>query len=334
MILGDRLNDLHPKARPRWAPIGLAILLAFGATALMLASRRAPPSLALNIGDQRGAVHSLLKAAGELDHVPYRIEWDTFPVGAPLVEAIKDGAVDFGYVGASTVTFGLASGAPLKVINVWRIHGPGSGLLVPASSPIHGLADLRGKRIAVVRGSPGHLLVAEALQQAGVPLSAVTIVNLSAGDAKAALTSGAVDAWAIWDPYLAIGQFQDHDRVLITANQLAPEVECGVASDQAIQSKHAQLLDFIGRVRRAWQWGQAHPDTVARAYAVDTGVPLDLARIVRGRMRVEALSQITDQAIADHQHDADVYAAIGLIPHPIQVAQVYDRSFVILDADH
>ena len=321
------LSSSSSNHRLGWIAGGLVLAIAIGGGAVALLGRH-PPAPVLHIGDQRGAVHSLLQASGELDHVPYKIEWDTFPVGAPLVEALKDGAVDFGYVGASTITFGLASGAPLKVINVWRFHGPGSGLLVPGDSPIHSLADLRGKKIAVVRGSPGHLLVVEALQKAGVPLSGVSIINLSAGDAKAALTSGAVDAWAIWDPYLAIGQLQDHDRVLITSAQLAPEVECGVASDQAIQSKHAQLTDFLSRVRRAWLWGEAHPDAVARAYAADTGVSLDIAKVVRGRMKVEVLTQINDQAIADHQHDADLYAQIGLIPHRIEIAQVYDRSFV------
>ena len=300
-----------------------------GVAGAALSLRKPAAPVVLHIGDQRGSIHSLLKAAGELDHVPYAIEWDTFPVGAPLVEAIKDGAVDFGYVGASTVTFGLASGAPLKVVNVWRFHGPGSGLLVAGGGPIHSLADLRGKTIAVVRGSPGHLLVIEALQSAGVPLDAVKIVNLSPGDAKAALSSGAVDAWAIWDPYLAIGETQDHDRVLITSDKLAAEVECGVASEKATQTKRAELTDFLARVRRAWLWGEQHPDAVARAYAADTGVPLDLARLVRGRMKVEVLPQVTDEAIAVHQHDADLYAAIGLIPRRIDVAQTYDRSFVL-----
>ncbi|HWW27216.1 MAG TPA: ABC transporter substrate-binding protein [Caulobacter sp.] len=284
--------------------------------------------MVLNIGDQRGAIQSLLHAAGELDNVPYEIEWHSFPVGAPLVEAIKAGAVDFGYVGSSTVTFGLASGSPLKVISVWKFHGPGSGLLVPGDSSIHGLADLRGKKIAVVRGSPGHLLVIEALRHAGIPLDAVQIVNLTAGDAKAALSSGAVDAWAIWDPYLAIGEIQDHDRVLITSDKLTAEIETGVASDGAVRLKRAELTDFLARVDRAWTWSQSHPDEVAQAYAKDTGVPLDLARLVRGRMKVEVLPQVTNEAIAIHQKTADLYADIGLIPRHIDIAQTYDRSFV------
>jgi len=325
------LISLYSGAQRRWTSIGVSAI--FCVAAMLPAGCQAPatPLQVLHVGDQRGAIHSLLKAAGELDHVPYPIDWAAFPVGAPLVEALKDGAVDFGYVGASTITFGLAAGSPLKVIGVWRFHGTGSGLMVPANSAIHSLADLRGKKIAVVRGSPGHLLVVEALKKAGIPLSAVTIVNLSAGDAKAALTSGAVDAWAIWDPYLAIGQVQDHDRVLITSADVAPEIECGVASDKAIQSKRAQLIDFMSRVRRAWTWGEAHPEAVARVYAAETGVSLDIARLVRGRTKVEALAKIDDEAIAEHQHDADLYAEIGLIPHPIQVAQVYDHSFLLKD---
>lgn len=309
-------------------------LFAFGLILVLLAAalfyyrhREGPSDTVLHVGDQRGAVHSLLQAAGELDHVPYRIDWATFAVGAPLVEAIKAGAVDFGYVGGSTMTFGLASGAPLKAISVWRFHGPGAGLLVNPDSPIRTIADLRGKRIALVRGSPAHQLVALALRAAGIPYDAVTIVNLNPGDAKAALATGAVDAWVIWDPYLAIGERQDHQRVVITSAQFAGEVECGVASEQAIATRRPELQDFLARVARAYRWGDAHPDAVARVYAAETGLPLDIARLVRGRMRVEVLPQITDDAVATHQKGADVFADIGLIPHHINVTDVYDRSF-------
>jgi sulfonate transport system substrate-binding protein len=283
----------------------------------------------LTVGDQRGAVASLLKAAGELDHLPYQLKWATFPVGAPLIEAIKAGAVDFGYVGSSTMTFGLVSGSPLRAINVWRFHGPGSGLLVRPGAGIRKVADLRGKRIAVVRGSPAHLLVAQALKNANVPDTAVTYVFLLPGDAKAALSTGAVDAWAIWDPYLAIGEKQDHLSVLLTSEGVTEEVECGVASQQAVATKRAALLDFMARVRRAQAWAAAHPDEAAKVYASETGLPSDIAELVRRRMKVEVLPSITDDAIASHQKGADLFAEIGVIPRRIDVKAVYDRSFVL-----
>ncbi len=181
----------------------------------------------------------------------------------------------------------------------------------------------------MVRGSPGHLLVIKALKRAGVPLDAVTLVNLSAGDAKAALSGGSVDAWAIWDPYLAIGERQDHDRVLTTSGDQGDEVETGVATEAAIAAKRSQLLDFMERVRRAQAWAQVHPAEMARAYASDTGVPLDIALEMRQRSKIEVLPRITDAAVASHQQAADIYADIGLIPHRVDVSQVYDRSFVL-----
>ena len=324
----------HPKPRVDRLPIVLsrrtALLAVLGAAQSLASCSRqaASPSAVLHVGDQRGAIRSLLRAAGELQGAPYRIEWNVFPVGAPLIEAMKAGAVDFGYVGSSTMTFGLASGAGLKAINVWRFTGPGSGLLVRGDGPVHSLAELRGRRIAVVRGSPGHLLVVEALRAANIPLEAVALVFLSAGDAKAALASGSIDAWSIWDPYLAIAE-QDGGRILATSQQLAPEVECGVASENAVARKRPQLLDFMARVQRAYAWAQTHMDAMAEAYAADTGVPLDIARIVQNRMRVQVLSRVTDEAIATHQQAADVYADIGLIPRRIDIAEVYDRSFVL-----
>lgn len=285
--------------------------------------------ITLRVGDQRGSIKSLLAAAGELGGIPYPIEWAIFAVGAPLVEAMKAGAVDFGYVGSSTMTFGLAANAPLKAISTWRIRGVGSGLLVAADGPIRAVADLRGRRIAIVRGSPGHLLVAEALRSAHVPIAEVTLINLAPGDAKAALASGSIDAWSIWDPYFAIGEREDHLRAIATSAQFGGEIETGVATEAAIATKRAALLDFIGRVRRGYAWAERHPEDFARAYARDTGLPLDIARLVKSRIHIEVEPRVSDAVVAEHQRAADIYAEIGVIPGRLDIASVYDRSFVI-----
>jgi sulfonate transport system substrate-binding protein len=227
------------------------------------------------------------------------------------------------------MTFGLTSGSPLKAITVWRFQGPGSGLLVRPDGPIRSVADLSGKRIAVVRGSPAHLFVVRLLMRAGISPDKVDLVFLTPGDAKAALSSGAIDGWAIWDPYLAIGEREDHLKVLAVSKGISDEVECGVASEHAITQKRAQLLDFLERVRRAYRWSETHQDEVAKVYATETGLPLDIARFVRGRMKIEVLPQITDDVILTHQKGADTYAEIGVIPKRVDVSAVYDRTFVL-----
>ncbi|ACB94553.1 ABC transporter substrate-binding protein [Beijerinckia indica] len=286
----------------------------------------------LRIGDQRGAIKALLKVAGELDQIPYRLEWSIFPVGAPLVEAIAANALDFGYVGDATATFALAGHAPIKTINVWRFHGFGAALIVPEKSSIHKLADLKAKKIALVRGSPAHLLVAAAFKQAGIPLSETHLINLTVADAKAALASGSVDAWAIWDPFIAAAELNDHARVILSSQGIIDEVLCGVASDRAIATKRAQLLDFIARVQRAHAWADSHIPDYARVYADDTGVSYEVALKTIERMKVVVTQAVEDQDIAVHQKVADLYFELGIIPAHLDVTQAYDRSFVVGEA--
>ncbi len=117
--------------------------------------------------------------------------------------------------------------------------------------------------------------------------------------------------------------------MILTSQTVSPEVECGVATPAAIAKKRAQLLDFIGRVQRAYAWADTHHEAFAQVYAADTGLPIAIARYVRARQEFQVLPAITDEAIAEHQSAADVYADVGLIPKRLDIAQVYDRGFAL-----
>ncbi len=306
----------------RRAGLALALIFAVGAAC-------AADQPVLHVGDQRAMVQLLLQAAGQLDNVPYRIDWAIFPVGAPLVEAMNAGAVDFGYVGDATTTFGLAAKAPIKTISIWRFNGAGAAIVVPEASTAESIADLRGKRIGLVRGSPGHLLVAAALKQANIPLSSVTLVYLTAVDARSALEAGSIDAWSIWDPYIAEAELHGHARILLTSQGVVDEVECGIATQQAIDTKRPQLLDFLARVRRGIEWGDAHPDERAQLFSKETGMKREVMQRTYARTHIIVADQVDDAAIAVHQNVADLYAELGIIPAKLDISQAYDRSFVL-----
>ncbi len=100
----------------------------------------ADPAVTLKLGDQKGGERALLEAAGELDTLPYRIEWSEFPAAAPLLEAVNAGAIDSGPVGDAPLVFGVAAGIELRAIGVNHSNPEGTAII---ALPGKGLTDVR-----------------------------------------------------------------------------------------------------------------------------------------------------------------------------------------------
>jgi succinate dehydrogenase/fumarate reductase flavoprotein subunit len=168
----------------------------------------------LKVGSQRGGTKAILIASGALEGVPYKIEWSEFAAAQPLLEAVGAGAVDLGEAGDAPFLFAYASGAKIKAVQAGKSGGSATALLVRKGAPFHGVADLRGRKIATGRGSIGHYLLLRLLEEAGLKPTDVQIVFLNPGDAKAAFTSGAIDAWVTWGSYVALAKLHDDATVL------------------------------------------------------------------------------------------------------------------------
>lgn len=289
------------------------------AAAGMLAACTKATARTLVVGDQRGGVQALLTASGELKDVPYPIEWAQFPNAAPLIEALAAGAIDTGVGGDAPFIFSLQSNAGVKAIAAFRSQGPSTTILVPGRSSIHAFDDLLGKRVATPRGSIGHHLLLAGLQRAGKPFDAIDIKFLSPADGRAALTSGSVDAWSIWDPYAAIGELSDGLRVLPVDRDLAPGIGFVFGTEAALRDKRSQLADLAARFARARRWAETHREAYARMLTQQTGVPIEATRRYIGRS-VNVPVPINPALIAEEQGIADLFHAAGLLAKPVQVA--------------
>lgn len=200
--------------------LGAVLLLALAGQALAAETR-----VTLRIADQKGGMRSQLEAANALSNLPYAIKWAEFPAAAPLAEALNAGAVDAGIIGDAPLLFALAQGAPVKAVAVDKSNPAGTAVLVGENSPLKGGRDLKGKRIATGKGSIGHFVALKALQQAGLTTADVQLVFLGPVDAKIALLSGSVDAWATWEPYttqlVKTGQGHGGHNTVFTYEHLA-----------------------------------------------------------------------------------------------------------------
>ena len=306
------------------------LLLAGGWWALHRPAPRQDAAV-LIVGDQRGGVQALLRAAGELDHVPYRIEWALFPAASPLLEALNSNAIDIGGIGGQPFAFAYASGATIRVVYAGRqIDGPNRGIssaiVVPGNSPLHRIEDLKGHRLATIRGSAGQDLALRLLERHGLRPGDVTWVYLNNAEAKSALATGSVDAWSTWGAYVGYALLKDHQRALGDARELTAQAGFFAANDHAITNKHPQIADFLARLSRARRWAGTHRDAYAAVLARETGLPQDVARFAVDDYVTEPVP--VDGRLADEQRAILArYKDAGIIARIPDLAGAFDSSF-------
>ncbi|BBY30418.1 ABC transporter substrate-binding protein [Mycolicibacterium sediminis] len=190
--------------------------------------------LVLAVGDQKGGTEALLRSAGQLDDLPYRIDFSTFTSGPPQIEAATAGRIDFAITGNTPPIFGAASNAKVKVVSTYDGGGAGDQILVRNDAAIRSVGDLRGKSVALAKGSSAHGHVLAQLDRAGLSPSDVSLVFLQPADALTAFTQGRVDAWATWDPYTAQAERQLPVRSIADADGVTNGAGFGIASDVAL----------------------------------------------------------------------------------------------------
>lgn len=156
-----------------------------GALTLGAAPARAQEKV-VRIGYQKYGTLILLKNKGLLDGLlkplGYSVKWAEFPAGPQLLEALNAGAVDFGNTGEAPPIFAQAAGAPLVYVGYEPAAPQGEAILVPKGSPLKTVADLKGKTVALNKGSNVHYLLVKALEKAGVPYSEIDPVRRARPD--------------------------------------------------------------------------------------------------------------------------------------------------------
>ncbi|MFE1833175.1 ABC transporter substrate-binding protein [Streptomyces sviceus] len=287
-------------------------------------------SLTLNVGDQKGGSEAILRAAGELDNLDYKIKWSTFSSGPPLLEAVNAKAVDIGGVGNTPPVFAAGADSKITVVAAWHGTSKGDAVLVPNDSKLTDPAQLKGKSIAVAQGSSANYQLVASLKKAGLGLADVKVKYLQPADALAAFTSGKVDAWAVWDPYTSQILQAKQGRVLTTGDGVTNGLTFQVAAPSALKDKKkaAAIKDYLERLRRAYKWVYSHESEWAKVWAKETGLPEGVALAAVKRTYTTRVAVAVDrQLIASEQEIADTFTSLKLIPRKVDFGNFVDTRF-------
>jgi len=278
----------------------------------------------LRIGYQKNGVLLLAKLRGKLPALLAAsgissVDFFEFGAGPPLLEALRAGAIDIGGVGDTPPIFAQAAAAPLVYAAAQPLTGQAEGLVVPAASPIHSLRDLKGRRIAFTKGSSAHLFTVRALATVGLSLADVTPAYLSPADAAAAFSNGALDAWAIWDPFFAIVQASQKARLIVDGRAVTPSNSFFIAARAFAERSPKALAATLDAFAGEAAWANAHPAAAAALIQASTGLPAPIVAetLNRGEFSVRPM---TDAITRAQQDNADVLSRLKLIPSAIDVS--------------
>jgi sulfonate transport system substrate-binding protein len=296
---------------------------AFALVPLAAAAAEKTQDLAVRIGFQKYGKLILLKSHGtlekKLEALGYKVAWAEFPAGPQLLEAVNAGAVDFGNAGEAPPIFAQAASDAI----IYVAHEPpaphGEAILVPKDSPIKTVADLRGKKVALNKGSNVHFLLVKALEKAGVPYSEIEPTFLTPADACAAFEKGAVDAWAIWDPFLAAAEATAGARQIADGEGIVSNHQFYLSSRKFAAGNPKAVQALIEELRDIDEWVKKDQKAAAAQISASTGIPASIVEVALARQSY-GITPIGEDVVKAQQAIADTFHALGLLPKPINIA--------------
>jgi sulfonate transport system substrate-binding protein len=215
-----------------------------------------PPSLVLK---QKGWLEEALAKSGTA------VDW-TLSLGSNKAnEYLAGNVVQFGSTAGSAALLARANGAPINSVFLYS-RPEWTALVVAKDSPLRGLSDLKGKRIAATRGTDPWFFLLRSLQSVGLTQQDVQLVDLQHPDGRTALERGQVDAWAGLDPHMAASQLDAGSRLLY--RNVAFNTWGSLNAREDFLAQHPDVTAIVLRAyERARRYAATHVDETAAVLA-------------------------------------------------------------------
>ncbi|MCL6230819.1 sulfonate ABC transporter substrate-binding protein [Acinetobacter amyesii] len=284
--------------------------------------KEAEENVTLNIGFQKYGLLPILKERGTLETAlksqGVNIKWVEFPAGPQLLEGLNVGSVSFGEVGEAPPIFAQAAQTDLVYIANQPAVPKAEALIVQKDSAIHSIQDLKGKRVALNKGSNVHYLLLKLLEANQLKFSDINVVYLPPADARAAFEKGAVDAWVIWDPFLSAAEHQLNARTIANGENLVKNYQFYLADRKFAQENPKVLQAVVNELNLTTQWVSKNQDEAAKLLEGKTGLGLDVLKTSISRLGNQ-VTPITAQVTQEQQQVADAFYNEKLIPNKLNI---------------
>lgn len=300
---------------------------AIGTTLAALSTGAGADTKTVRIGLQKSSsLATVLRNNGELEKrfaaLGYHVEWKEFTSGLPLLEALNVGAIELSADVADTVPlFAQAAGAKLTYIAQEAPSPTAQAILVQPDSPLKTVADLKGKKIAFTKAAGVHYLLISALSKEGLKFSDIEPAYLTPADGRAAFEKRAVDAWVVWDPFVAAAQKQADARILADGtNGVASYQRYYLASSPFAASDPQIIQAYFDLLEETGKWVKANPSDAAKILGPAWGLETDIVEKANER-RSYQVRAVKPEDLNEQQRIADVFFAEKVLPKEIKASE-------------
>ncbi|WP_431310968.1 aliphatic sulfonate ABC transporter substrate-binding protein [Methylobacterium nigriterrae] len=271
-----------------------------------------PVSLVLR---EKGFLEEALKPQG------IKVRWTQSLGSNKALEFLNGGAIDFGSSAGAAALLARINGNPIKVIYAYS-RPEWTALVTRKETGIAKVADLKGKRIAVTRGTDPHIFLIRALQGAGLAEKDAKLVLLQHPDGRTALDRGDVDAWAGLDPMMAAAEIENGD-VLFFRDAAANTWGVLDVREEFAKAHPDLVRTVIAAYEKARDYALKNPDALKSALAAATRLPEPV--IARQIERTDLSQPAVGPAQAETIRAAGLaLQQAGVIPADTDVAAAVD----------
>ncbi len=279
------------------------------------------PYSASLLAKQNGWVEEELKKAGYGD---VTVTWTQFAGGPPVNEAFASGSIDIAALGDTPALAGHASGIDNRIIGLAYKGGAAQALLVRKDSPYHSVKELKGKKVATLRGGNVHELLVVILAEAGLKLSDIEFINLSLQDMGTALLKGDIEAALVWDPVFTRLESEGQARILRDGKGLKNNLNPIIASTALIKKNPDYVKAYLRAIARGADALKNQPEASAAALA--PVFALTPAQTLKAFSRSEWVPPVDAAVRAELKRSVDFLLENRLIRNKFDVDQFVDLS--------
>jgi sulfonate transport system substrate-binding protein len=278
--------------------VGLLLSLTFGATNVLGAAVPKAKEVRIAIQPSLALVPIFIVKQkhwleDELTKDGITVKWSSFVSGPPENESFAAGQQDIGFIGDTPAIIGRSAGLNTRVVGVASVGPKTQALVVPKSSAIKTVADLRGKRVGVTKGSTAHHLLYLLLEKTHLTVNDIKLIHLPPADLVNAFNHGDLDAAATWEPFL--GKLEENGARRIADGTGVKQNLCPIFVRQEFASANPELVQKVLKVyQRAYRFAKTHPQETAQLAAVEVKLPPEQVLRLIGRFDYDPMIRPVD----------------------------------------